>query len=483
MKFAGFIGPSYTLESVNADCQRALNLFPQVNEIGSGPDGDVASFVSTPGLRLLCTLPTSPVRGVYADSNGDLFAVGGNKFYTIDSDFVATQVGTLSTDTGPVSMSDNGRQVVIVDGDYGYVWTISSEDPDFTDPFFAQITDVNFPGADMVTFQDGYFIFNKTNTQQFFISAINDVVFDALDFASSEASPDNLIGLVSDLKNLYLFGTRSTEIYYNSGNADFPFERMQGAVIEVGCAAPFSIVKLQSAVYWIGQDETGRGTVYRASGLQPQRISTHAIEKVILGLGDVSEARAWVYQQGGHSFYCLNLPNATTTWVFDTTTSLWHERSYLNSGEIERHRADCHAFAYSENVVGDYGNGKIYALDRSYWSDDGDEILRERTAPHFTREGRRVIHSKFQLFMETGVGLDGVGQGTDPQVILQWSNDGGHTWSNENLRPIGAIGERGTRVIWRRLGSARDRVYRVRITDPVPVTILAADLGVEEGVA
>jgi hypothetical protein len=419
------------------------------------------------------------VRGVYAASTGALFAVADNKLYqlTLSVDtWSYSELGTLNSGHGPVSMADNGEHVVIVDGSYGYVWTLDTSS-------FAQITDPDFPGADQVTFQDGYFIFNRPGTQQFFISGLNDTAFDALDIASAEGSPDNLVGLISDHQNLYLFGERSTEVFYDSGDADFPFVRTQGAIIEVGCGAAFTIAKAQGSVMWLGKDEMGRGLVYRAQGYQPQRISTHAIEKVMQDLGDISDARAWTYQQGGHVFYCLNLPGAETTWVYDLSTQLWHERAYLDQGQYERHRADCHAFAYETNVVGDYETGAVYALDPETYTDASAPILRERAAPHVSKTPVRLFHSAFQLDVEAGVGVDGGGQGSDPQAILQWSDDGGHSWSSERWASFGAMGARATRAMWRRLGSSRDRVYRVRISDPVKVTLLGADLEVEEGVA
>lgn len=477
MRFLGFIGPSYTLQSYNVDCQRCINLYPEADEMGTGKDGEVASLVGTPGLRLLCTLPSSPVRGAYRDSKGQLWAVGGNKLYKISSSWGFAEIGTLNTSQGPVSFADNGLQVVVVDGPFGYYYDIATS-------VFSQITDANFLGSDQVSFIDGYFIFNKPNSSEFYISPINAVVpLSGLDIGSAEALPDNLIGHVTTQENLYLFGAMSVEIFYDSGNNSFPFERIPGSVMECGCIAAFSIFKLQETVYWLGQDETGRGIVYRAQGLQKQRISTYAIETEIAKLGDLSGARAWGYSQGGHSFYCLNLPGANTTWVFDNTMNLWHERAYLSSGQYTRHLADCHAFAYDTNVVGDYSNGNLYALDAAVFTDNGNPISRERSAPHISKDLNYVFHSAIQLDMETGVGTIGVGQGTDPQAMIQWSNDFGNTWSNEKWASIGKIGQRLKRLIWRRLGAARDRVYRFRITDPVKITLLGAEIDIEEGSA
>lgn len=477
MRFQGFIGPSYTLQSVNVDCQRCINFYLEMDEERTGNEGETYSLVSTPGLRLLVTLPNSPVRGIYCDSTGQLWAVGGNTLYKISSTWVATRVGTLMSSTGPVSFSDNGLEVVLVDGLYGYYWTINASST------FVQISDPSFYGSTLVSYLDGYLIFNKPNTQIFYITDLNTVVpLNGLDAAAAEAHPDTLVGHIAIQENLYLFSQKHLEVWYDSGNASFPITRIQGAVIEIGCVAAYSIVSILTSVFWLGKDKDGQAVVYRIQGLTPQRISTYAIESQIQSLGDISTARAWTYQQSGHFFYCLNLPNANTTWVFDTTTNLWHERTYLASnGTYQRHLADCHAFAFNTNVVGDYSSGNVYALDPSVYSDNGSAIRRERTAPHLSKDLNRIFHSRFWLDMETGLGLDGTGQGTSPKVMLSWSNDFGHSWSNEHWASAGAIGARRTRVIWRRLGHARDRVYRVQITDPIKVTLLGAEVDMDLG--
>lgn len=477
MRFPGFIGPSYTLQSVNVDCQRCVNLFPEMDDLGTGKEKEVASLVPTPGLTLLLTLAASPVRALWRASNNQLFAVGGNKFYRISSAWVATELGTLNTSTGAVSIADNGLHVFIVDGAYGYTWTIATNT-------FAVVVDPDFYAADQVTFMDGYFIFNRTGTQQFFLSGLNDITFDPLDIGTAEGKPDYLIGLIASHQNLYLFGSQSTEAYYDSGDT-FPFTRIQGAVVAVGCAAAHTIVALQDTVYWLGGDETGVGTVYRLQGFQTQRISTPAIESMIRGLDQttLSGARAWTYQQGGHAFYCLNLPGATSTWVFDASTSLWHERTYLNLWSLERHRAECHAAFAGKNIVGDYATGAVYSLDSTCYTDNGTSIARVRSSPHASQSLLRIFYSSFQLDMETGVGLSGASttQGVDPQAMLRWSDDGGHSWSNEHWTSIGKIGKTKTRAIWRRMGSARDRVFEVRITDPVKTVLIGAELGVGSG--
>jgi len=445
-----------------------------MSESGTSKEAEVASLISTPGLLLKNTLASGPIRGLYTSTNGVLYAVSGNTLYSLDSSFSETTIGTLNTSSGNVSMVDNGTDLVVTDGDYGYIHTLGLNS-------LNQITDPDFLGADQVVYQDGYFIFNRPDTGQFYISNLNSTAIDALDIATSEGNPDDIVGIISDHRELWVFNENSTEVFYNSGNADFPFERIEGAFIEHGCAARWTIQKMNNAVFWIGKDDKGRGVVYTAQGFQPQRISTHAVEQAIDGYGDISGAVAYTYQQNGHNFYVLNFSGASTSWCFDTTTGLWHERVYTNAGDFERHRANYHAFAYSTHVVGDYENGKIYSLDESTYTDDSVEITRQRVFPHMSSGQKRLIINSLQIDMKTGVGLDGAStvQGHDPQAMLDWSDDGGYSWSNEHWTTMGKIGVRLRRVLWRRLGFTRDRIFRLTITDPVPVALISAQIEIQ----
>lgn len=486
MRFVGFIGPSYTLSSVNVDCQRCVNLYPELDEIGTGKDKEVASLVSTPGLSLLATIGSGPIRCIFTASNGSLFVASGNTVYQVSSSWVGTAIGMLTTSTGEVSMADNGFQLAIVDGTTsGFYW-------EFTSSTFGPIPfpsadllafSTAFTGSDQVVYQDDVFIFNQTGTSQFFISDQLAITFNTiLPKIASIEGPGAIVAILSDHRDLWLFGIKMTEVWFDSGiSGAFPFERIQGAFVEQGCAAKFSIAKMNNTVFWLGSDDKGNGVVYMAQGYQPQRISTHAVEKAIQSYGDISGAVAYTYQQNGHHFYVVNFAGASTSWVFDTTTKLWHERVFTNNGLFERHRADCHAFAFSKHIVGDYQNGNLYELSQTTFSDNGQAITRMRVSPHVSQDMARVTYENFQLDVEAGTGLDGVGQGTNPQVMMQFSDDGGHSFSNEKWASIGAIGQRKARAIWRRLGMSRDRVFKVVITDPVKVAILGAEINAIAG--
>lgn len=477
MRLKGFVGASYTLQSVPIDCQRAVNLYPQITESQNQADGEIGALISTPGLRLLGTAGTGPVRGIYTTSTGGVCVVSGNEVYQVSSAWAFTLVGTLLTSTGRVSMDDNGTQLMIVDGTYGYIVSLVTGT-------LTQITSTAFPGADTVTFQDGYFICNNPGTGQFFISGLYDgLTYDALDFATAEGSPDNTVAVLSNARQLWVFGAKTIEVWWNSGATDFPFSRIDGAFIEYGCAAPSTALRFSNTIMWVGGGPNGAGIVWQAQGYQPKRVSNHGVELAIQSYGDITEATAWAYQKDGHAFYCINFPSAGTTWVYDISTGQWHERAYLGAdGNFERHRAECYAFGHGEHLVGDYENGNVYALDDETYTDNGNPLVRMRRAPHLSADGKRIFFGKFQLMARAGVGLDGEPTvGADPQVELRYSDDFGNSWSTPQTRSLGALGQYATRVIWRRLGQARNRVFEVRVSDPVAVAMLGAELKAAPG--
>ena len=215
------------------------------------------------------------------------------------------------------------------------------------------------------------------------------------------------------------------------------------------------------------------------------RISTHAIEWQIQQYGDISDAIAYTYQQDGHAFYVLTFPTANATWVYDVATLSWHERASYTNGDFDRHRSNCQMAFNNKIIVGDYQNGNLYSFDLEVYADHNrtQKWLRSwRALPTGQNNDRkRTAQHSLQLEVETGVGLN-LGQGNDPQVMLRWSDDGGHTWSNEHWTSIGKIGSYGYRAFWRRLGMTlklRDRVYEISGTDPVKVAITGAILIVD----
>jgi hypothetical protein len=483
-----------------------VNLFPEVVPEG----GKEPAFLQrAPGLVRLLTAGTGPIRGLWQFGNYG-YAVSGNTLFQIDGNWIATAKGSVGGG-GPVSMADNGTQLFIAANPDGYIYNAATD-------VFQQITDPDFPGAGTVGYLDGYFIFNEPNSQKIWVTSLLDgTSVDPLEFASAEGNPDNVVAIFVDHREVWVYGTNSTEVWYDAGLLDFPLARIQGAYNELGCAAPYSIAKMDNQIYWLGKDARGQGMVFRASGYMGQRISTHAIEWQLQQYTDLSDAVGYTYQQDGHSFYVLNFPSADTTWVFDVATGAWHERASFSNGEFNRHRGNSQMFFNGKTVIGDYQNNKIYNFDLDVYADDGaiQKWLRSwRALPTGANNLTRTIQHAMQLDCETGVGLNGfspqdafglltesgepiitesgnllvvegtaapspIVQGADPQVMLRFSDDGGHTWSNEHWKSMGRIGDYGNRTIWRRLGATmkiRDRVYEVSGTDPVRIYIMGAEL-------
>lgn len=473
-----FVGASTTGRSVNVDSSRALNCFAEVSTSQRGRT--MLALYGTPGLERVVTFPGSgAIRGQFVTAQERLFVVQGSTLYEMDTTLSVTARGTLLTSTGVVSMEENGIDLVLVDGPYGYHLTLLTN-------VFAQITDPDFPGADVVAFLDGYFLFNRPGTQQFYWSGLYAVTFDGADFASVEGTPDNLVSLLVAHRELWLFGTRSTEVWVNVGAAPplSPFQRAQPGVLTLGCDAVHSVVRLGEAIAWLTRNDQGRAIVVAATGYSPQRISTHAVEQSLAEITTLRDCVAWAYQKEGHTFLVLTFPTADLTWCYDLSTGLWHERAYLNptTGLFERHRGVNHSFFNNTHWVGDRADGRLYKLNENYYSDDGHALRREVVwPPVFDQErGSRVLHRRFQVDMETGIGLSGgVTPGADPQLLISYSDDQGHTWSPERHVSAGLLGETTRRAQLWRLGQARDRRYKVAFTDPCTFALMGAFLDVE----
>jgi len=497
------LGQAYVARSVNAADNRMVNLFPEVipNE------GKEAGYLlRAPGLRFLATVGVGPIRGLWTFKNTG-YVVSGNALYKVNTSYTATLLGTVDG-VGPVSMADNGTQLFIAANGPSYIYNSNTE-------VFQSISDSDFPGAVTVSYLDGYFVFNEPNSQKVWVTSILEgTQIDPLDFASAEGSPDNLNAVLVNNREAWLFGTNSVEVWYDAGTPDFPLARIQGASNEIGCIAPYSVAKLDNTVFWLGQDARGFGIVYRANGYTGIRASNHSIEWQIQQYGDLSTAVAYTYQQDGHSFYVLNFPTADATWVYDVSTQSWHERAGFADGLFTRHRGNSQMNFNSQIVIGDYENGNLYAFDMDYYSDNGEtqKWLRSwRPIPSGQNNLRRTAQHSLQFDCETGVGLNGgtpaediflltensefittesgdllyntnpavTPLGSNPEAMLRWSDDGGHTWSNEHWTNLGRIGQYGRRAFWRRLGMTmklRDRVYEVSGTDPVKIAIIGAEL-------
>ena len=443
----------------------------------------------TPGLVKIAQLLAAEVRGLHTLSNEDyLIAVAGNLVYKVDTSYTATQIGTLTTSTGPVSISDNvtnnGMTAYIVDGLNRYTW-IETTDTFTTLPS----TDGPWQGATVVDSIDGYNIYNQPNTFNWACTDLSSSLSTQALYGSANGFPDNIVSLIVDRRQVYLLKDVTTEVWTDVGNTitgitTFPFARVPGTTVQSGVGAAFSVARFGASFAAVCKDTRGDSTIEAMVNYEYQKFSTHAVEQSLTN-EITHDAVAYTYQIEGHEMYVVTFPSVGEyglTWVYDGSTQQWHKWLSWDSNlaVYKRHRSNCGCYFNNQYIVGDYENGKLYSIENAVYTEDGATIRRMRRAPHITTDLQRQYFESFQIQFQPGVGLS-TGQGDDPQVMLRWSNDGGSTWSNEHWVTIGKIGQYANRALWRRLGYARDRIFEVVISDPVKAVIVSAELKASAG--
>ena len=443
----------------------SVNWYPKLESKGSKV---VRALYPTPGLLLLGAAAAGPCRGNGAVFNNKAYFVSGNRLISIDTSDTITTIGTLNTSFGRISMAAGRSHLAIVDGSSGYTWN---------DVTFAEISDGDFPTCDYIEWIDNYFVVSETNTNKFFISALDDATtWAALDFDTAENRPDILYRPLWFRKKLLLVGDETCELWWNSGNPDFPWENYN-VLLEMGIAAPDSAVVTANTLYMLAKTKDGGYSVVKAKSESIQTISDSNMAWQITQMDTVSDAFGFVYEIAGHRFYQLTFPSANKTYAYDDTTNMWHERQ---SG-TDRHRVSGHVFFNKKHIVGDRVNRNYYTLDVDTYTDNDETIHRIWRGRPINYKRFNLFHSRFEGEFEPGVGLV-TGQGSNPQVMYRYSDDKTNTWSNEDWRSIGKIGEYDRRAIWRRKGESRERIPELKITDPVNAVLISAVADVEVGV-
>lgn len=474
----GFLGDAYTAQSIYDNDQELINWYCEVDERKEPGERGHIVFYPTPGLSLKTQFAAGgEVRQVYTTSGGtNLYAVIGSSVNLYDASYNLTAVGTLSTGSGPVSITDNGTSVYFTDGPNRYSCTLAGTG-------FANVgsADGGFIGGVRADIVDNFIVYNRPTSQEFGCTNVLSAVSGALNFSSKDGSSDNLVSLIVANREVFLLGERTSEVWTDIGAFPFPFQRLAGTSMQHGCAAPFSVARLGEAFAFLSRDDRGRNVVVHIVGYQPKRISTLGVEAAFAKYSTVSDAIAYSYQQAGHEFYVLTFPTEDATWCYDVSTGMWHKRAWRDSlNVLHRHRSNCATLFNGEIIVGDYQNGSLYGLSQSANTDNGDTIPCIRRAPHLVKDYDRVFYQSLQLYFQPGVGTQS-GQGSDPQAILEWSDDGGSTYGNQHLASLGKVGKYKNRCIWRQLGQARDRVFQVTVTDPVYRVLISAELQYQPG--
>jgi hypothetical protein len=466
LKFPLITG-AYQAKSLVANAQRCVNLYAEKNTQDSPFP---FTYYQTPGLTLLATATPfsgSGWRGLFSASNGTTYGVCGSSVYAINESWTLTKLGDISSNSGVVSMVDNGTYLVIVDGSSSG-WTVK-----LSNNSFALLGDAAFLGGVTANFVDGFLVFNSAPMNEWYISVANEITFDATQFASKPGYSDKLVAVGVVKRYVYLFGAATTEVWFDAGDTPFPFERLPGVFMQYGCASADSVAQMDGDLYWLAQSPQGVAFVCRTSQFNAKQISTFALDNEIAGYSDLNQAIGFTYQIEGHFFYVLTFPVSDKTWQYDLSTEQWNELSWVDSdGNLRRHRANCYASAYGSPIVGDWENGNLYLWDVNSYTDNGNPIPRIRSFMHSVDDNSdRMRYREFIANMEVG---NGTGAYDDVPVFLRWSDTRGKSWGNAISTSLGLEGEYIKSLQFQRLGMARDRVFELSWSAPVKTALLGA---------
>lgn len=454
---------SYKERSRHLNPSKCVNFYPVLDTTDQGNKYKI-SYYSGAGYKLYKNISGSVVRGLFSWDES-AYVVVDNVFYVIASDNTITTVGTLSSSNGFIKMRANPTQLMIINkgSSEGYIYTFSTG-------VLSTISDPDYPGADDIDYQDGYFLVVRNG--RLYFSAINDgTTWDGLDVVTPTYQADFARAVVSLKEDLILLGDKTTEIYYNNGVA--PFERKPNHSLSYGTISSNSLLNIDESVIFMTNSYNGSGYVVRMSNnYEIKPISSQAIDYQISKFQTINDAFAISYKDGSHLFYQLTFPSEGRTFVYDITTDQWHERESLKSNNItiSRHTANCQMFFNNQNIIGDYESGKLYFFDSSVYTENGRQIIGYVDSVPLNDDLKYLQISSFQVDMSTGNAL-ATGQGDNPQLALQISKDN-MPFGNERFMSSGKIGQYNRRVKYNRLGTARTWVFRVKYAEPNPMEIL-----------
>lgn len=469
--WAGFIGGSYRARSQNLDAEVCTNLY--VETIDSAADTKRSMLVGTPGLKNLIDAQVGDVgcRGCFQQDNRT-FAVVGLGFYEVDVLTPSlTRYGTIKNDGQPVSIASNGDggdQLAIAGGGELKIFDLA------TNTLSAVITTPLTNDAIQVVYFDGYFLLLEFNSLKIYFSALEDgTLWDALDFFARSQASDRNVGMIMLQGQLWVFGGVTTQIFYDSGDSDNPFLPLPGSLFSEGATTPWAINVLRDTVIWLAEDNQGHARVMQANSPSPAEITTPAVAFALAQSGSLADAELLTYEQEGHAFACLTVPNLCDfgqTWCYDLREQMWHQRAGWNVDDAVFYRWRARGLAQSNGLLltGDFETGALYTIDLDTFTDNGGMIRRLRRAPYISNENQWIFLDAIEIGIESGLGTDS-GQGENPQLMLEISRDSAHTWDPPMEAPIGEIGRYDARAIWTQLGRVRaDRlVVQVTQTDPV----------------
>jgi hypothetical protein len=430
---------------------RLINAYPEQ----TAPDAKAPWMLyCRPGLKAFATLTDGPFRGAI-DFGAVAYLVGGQQVNKVDSAGTVTNIGAF-VGTGPVFMSRNRKspnaQVALVSE--GQRAIIEND-------VIANIADTDLPAPVAVDSIGGYFVFVISDGRYFWTAIDEGTDINALDFASAEANPDGLVGIIARNQEIVLFGPKSIEFHVLTGS-DAVFERVTQSTLQLGCLSGAAIKSLNGVPIFPASD----GTVRMLNAYSPERISTHEVERDIDALADKSTLTAQAFSLEGHHFYCLN--SASFTWVCDLLTRKWLD---WESFGLSRWRAEGFVDIGGKRISGDHASAALYELDPDTGDDAGAHLLWKMVSGPIGAYPARIIADELFLDLLPGVGLNVVDEHqANPLVTLRTSDDDGKSWSSEMTQSVGRIGDFKREVRFQNLGASGEDGFRFEISMSAPVS-------------
>lgn len=468
----GFVGASYTAKSNVVADEECINWFAETIE--SQGAQTQRSYLGTPGLREFITADL-PVRG-QCWTGSQWFAVAGSSLIEIHADGTHDVLGDVTTDNKAVSIVASNIQLLIVSAGKAFCYTLA-------DKTLVDVTAMLAAVPKQAEYSDGYFIACFEESNKFQMSDILDgTSWPGLQVNAVSVFPENITSIIVSHRELWVFGNIHAQPYQNTGTDEI-FDVIPGALIDTGAISTFGRNLVDNTIFWISEDSRGARQAWRASGYTPQRISTHAVETALSAYLNTGSVVTYSYQEAGHLFWALYVPQADCTWFYDVAENLWHKRAewHQDTATWGPHRSWNHSYAFGKHYVGDWKTGTLFEMSLNFYDDNGTSIRRLRRSPTLVNEMKFIYHSGLTVDFATGLGpqpplVDGDGNPRPPQAMLRWSDDRGSTWSPEYIRDCGFAGQYKTRVRWLRLGRSRYRVYELSVTDKVAWTVVDAYL-------
>lgn len=464
----------YLSDAPVTSAQQCINLYPNIVQ---APALSQETVLGTAGIDAIDST------GIISQQNrgslvmaGIVYFVNGETLYRLNRDTVdpaAYSHDALGTILGGqrVSMATNGTELVILPpGGVGSVWNegtttftadINVVDNDFTANGIPQY----------VVYIAGYFLFT-TDSKKFIISNLNNALsYNALDFGTAEADPDDIVAPIVHENQLFILGTETIEGFENIGGSGFPFQK-NGVLDDTGLLSPFSIVKGDNSFRFVGASLNEGPGIYEFTGARAVKISNTAIDSILQDLSDaeIDEIFAMHYGQNGQFFTAFSVQGRSQSFEYNAVSQRWHQRqSFIDSG-LDAWRVSSIVSGYGELIVFDRIDGRIGVLNEDTYTEYGEMIFRRLDTMPFANNHKSARISSLEMTIQAGVGNSAE---PNPQIRMSRSTTGGKLFSSELSRAMGRIGQYKQRPIWRRLGrAAQYEMFRFEITDPVKVALI-----------